>query len=80
MTARPVPYAALAGVLDRLPVLLLETREDRGLSLRAAAQQIGYSRSTLGRIEAGEGFRVDIAAAVLRWLGTPGPPDRQETL
>ena len=78
MTTRSAPYAAVAGLLDRLPVLLLEAREDRGLSLRAAAAQIGYSRSTLGRIEAGEVVRVDIAAAVLRWLGTPGPPDPKE--
>ena len=73
MTARPAPYAALAGLLVDLPTLLREAREDRELSLRSAAEQIGYSRSTLGRIEAGEGFRVDIAVAVLRWLGTPGP-------
>jgi DNA-binding XRE family transcriptional regulator len=75
VTARPASYAALAGVLDRLPDLLREAREDRELSLRSAAEQIGYSRSTLGRIEAGEVCRVDIAVAVLRWLGTPAPSD-----
>ena len=78
MTARPAPYAAVAGLLVDLPTLLREAREDRELSLRSAAEQIGYSRSTLGRIEAGEVVRVDIAAAVLRWLGTPGPQDRKE--
>ena len=77
-SARPAPYAALAGVLVDLPTLLREAREDRELSLRTAAGQIGYSRSTLGRIEAGEVCRVDIAAAVLRWLGTPGPAGRKE--
>ncbi|MEU7831330.1 helix-turn-helix transcriptional regulator [Nonomuraea sp. NPDC049129] len=63
----------MAGLLVDLPTLLREAREDRELSLRSAAEQIGYSRSTLGRIEAGECFRVDIAVAVLRWLGTPAP-------
>ena len=80
MTARRAPYAAVAGLLDRLPELLREAREDRELSLRTAAEQIGYSRSTLGRIEAGECFRVDIAVAVLRWLGTPALSDSKETL
>ena len=72
-SSRPAPYAAVAGLLDRLAELLQEARENRGLSLRSAAEQIGYSRSTLGRIEAGEVCRVDIAVAVLRWLGTPAP-------
>lgn len=79
MTARPAPYAAAAGLLDRLPVLLREAREERGLTQQAAAEQIGTSKGTVGHIEVGGGCRVSSAVLVLRWLGTPGPPDRQET-
>ena len=76
--ARPAPYAAVAGLLDRLPVLLREEREDRGLTQQAAAEQIGTSKGTVNHIEMGRGCRTSSAVLVLRWLGTPGPTDRQE--
>ncbi|MFG1963147.1 helix-turn-helix domain-containing protein [Nonomuraea sp. NPDC049028] len=73
MTARPAPYAALAGLLVDLPRLLRRAREARGLTQRAAAEQIGCSKGTVNHIEMGRGCHVSSVVLVLRWLGTPGP-------
>jgi hypothetical protein len=43
-------------------------REARGLSLRAAAEEIGISFNTLLRIERGNDCRDSNARAVRRWL------------
>ena len=78
MTARPAPYAAVAGLLVDLPTLLRRAREDRSLTQQAAAEQIGTSKGTLSHIEMGRGCRTSSAVLVLRWLGTPGPTNRTE--
>lgn len=62
-------YAELAGVLAALPLLLREARRQRRLSVRAAAEEINCSFSTISRIEAGNDCALSNAAAVLRWLG-----------
>lgn len=65
------PYGELASVLDNLPILVREARRARGLSVRAAATQIGCSFSTVHRFENGDDVNLSNAAAMLRWLGAP---------
>jgi ribosome-binding protein aMBF1 (putative translation factor) len=65
------PYAELAEVIASLPLLLREARRARGLSLRAAARELGLSFSTVDRIERGEDCALSNATTVLRWLGQP---------
>jgi transcriptional regulator with XRE-family HTH domain len=67
------PYSELAEVLTALPLLLREARRARGLSQRAAAEQIGFTFATVSRIEAGRDGMVSNALAVLRWLDTRPP-------
>lgn len=64
------PYAELADVIANLPVLLREARRARGLSLRAAAKELGMSFSTVTRMEEGNDCALANAVAVLRWLDT----------
>lgn len=68
MNGHPTPYAELAEVIDRLPMLLREARRARGLSMRAAAKELGISFSTIPRIEAGQDCALSNAVAVMRWL------------
>lgn len=73
------PYTELAEVIASLPLLLRETRRARGLSQRAAADQLGLSFSTISRIETGGDCVLSHATAVLRWLDVrPPAPDPQE--
>jgi transcriptional regulator with XRE-family HTH domain len=67
-TGTLTPYAELAEVIAALPLLLREARRARGLSLRAAAGEIGMSFSTVTRIEAGADYTLSNATAVLEWL------------
>ncbi len=62
-------YSELAQVVEAIPILLRECRRTRGLSLRAAASQLGASFNTVTRIEAGEDYNSRILPALLRWLG-----------
>ncbi len=71
-TDLPTPYAELAGVIAALPLLLREARRAQGLSMRAAAAQLGMSFSTVDRIERGEDCVLSNAVAVLRWLDQTG--------
>ncbi|MGC5012558.1 helix-turn-helix domain-containing protein [Streptosporangium sp. DT93] len=64
------PYPELADVLASLPLLLREARRARGLSQRAAAQQMGVSPNTVARAEAGEDLVLSNAVTILRWLDT----------
>lgn len=68
----PASYAELAEVLEHLPVIVRHTRRQRGLSLRAAARQIGTAPSTVKRIEDGEDMRLSVFLAVLRWISGTG--------
>jgi transcriptional regulator with XRE-family HTH domain len=57
--------------LGALPRLARNQREARGLSLRAAAEEIGMSFNSLSRFERGELPDVTALLAILRWLGFP---------
>lgn len=63
--------AVASGVLENLPAILAATRHERGLSLRAAATQIGVTDVTVARIEDGERSRTDTAVKVLHWINNP---------
>lgn len=58
----------LIDLLVNLPSLLRETRETRGLSIRAAAREMGISFATVSRIEDGKDHMVSTALVVLRWV------------
>lgn len=62
-------YSEILRVLSRLPQLLKARRQADGLSLRAAAREIGISASTLARAETYAGYldAINIDAA-LHWL------------
>ncbi len=66
----PTPYSELIGVVEALPLLVRETRRRKGLSLRAAAQEIGVSFATVARAENGEDLVLSCAVALLRWVGS----------
>lgn len=61
-------YEELAALLASLPMLLREARRARRLSLRAAAEQIGVSYSTIHRLEYGGDCERMTAVAILGWL------------
>lgn len=71
MSARQSTYAELVDVLDLLPRLLREIRRLRGLSLRAAADEIGVAFNSLSRFERGQDVLLSNAVAVLKWLDQP---------
>jgi uncharacterized protein YerC len=64
-------YGELATILDALPLLLREGRRYRRLSMRAAAEQMGLSFSTLSRVESGSECVLSAAVTILRWLDQP---------
>ena len=64
------PYDELISILDSLPVLVREKRRRLGLSLRAAADEIGMSAPTIQRCEAGQKeVSLTNATILLRWVG-----------
>jgi transcriptional regulator with XRE-family HTH domain len=69
------PYGELAEVLANLPLLVRERRRQQRLSVRAAAEQIGISFSTISRMENGDDMNEASLAAVLRWLAREDTPD-----
>lgn len=70
--SRPTSYGELAHVLRILPTLCFEKRRLRGLTLRAAAAEIGgISFNTLTRFEQGEDVHQSTITAVLAWVGAP---------
>lgn len=63
-------YLNTQAMLEDLPRALRQKRNDEGLSLRAAADQIGISWTTLRSIEESlHHTRVDVIRACLNWLG-----------
>lgn len=79
----PSSYTELVSVLEVLPLLVREKRRRDGLSLRAAARQLGLSASTVNRVEKNEGqgdaeqgVTLSSAITILRWVGGLGgvPP------
>jgi predicted transcriptional regulator len=63
-------YGTTLGILDALPISVRRKRNEEGLSLRAAAEQIGISWTTLRSVEESlHHTRVDVIRAVLEWLG-----------
>lgn len=71
--AAPTSYDEILDVLDRLPLLVRETRRRRGLSLRAAARESGVGFANLSRCENGAGMHMSTVVPLLRWVGTPDP-------
>ncbi|GJF06586.1 helix-turn-helix domain-containing protein [Pseudonocardia sp. D17] len=68
----PTSYDELISVLESLPILVRETRRRRGMSQRAAAEQIGLETwATLSRCENGAGLHMKSIVPLLRWIGTP---------
>lgn len=65
-------YDEMADVLEKLPLIVRETRRARRLILRDAAQQIGCSASTVMRFERGEGGTLDLVIRLLRWVESHG--------
>lgn len=65
---RLTTYSELADVIDNLPLLVREARRARGLSQRAAADQIGVAFSTVSRSEAGFDTRGSNLRRLLLWL------------
>lgn len=62
-------YRVVIDALDWLPDLVREERLRRGLSLRTAAAEIGYTYADLCRFENGaKDVRASTAVAMLRWL------------
>lgn len=68
-----VSYAEIARVVELLPILVREKRRRDGLSLRAAADQIGVVGSTVMRFEYGGGIAWETVPALLRWVGEVTP-------
>jgi transcriptional regulator with XRE-family HTH domain len=62
------PSTQAAAVLAALPLLVREARRAQGLSVRAAAAQVGCSFSTISRFENGQNVTVANAVALVRWL------------
>lgn len=71
-------YVELADILDALPMLLVQERRARDMTIVRAAEDIGVSSATVSRIETGGGFHAESAALVLRWLGTVRPVAAKE--
>jgi transcriptional regulator with XRE-family HTH domain len=70
MTRELAAYRELAAIVDTIPVLMRGARRARGLSLRAAAKELGMANSTLYRIEQGEDYSSRSLPSMLRWLGS----------
>ena len=66
---RLISYAELADLVENLPLIVLENRRRRQISLREAARELGVSFSTISRVERGEDFNTRILSDLLRWLG-----------
>lgn len=66
---RLISYAELADLVENLPLIVLENRRRRQISLREAARELGVSFSTISRVERGEDFNTRILPDLLRWLG-----------
>ena len=63
-------YTNMARILRDLHRVVFRTRQDRHLSRRVAAAQIGVSVTTLTRLELGYGgVTAESAAGILEWLG-----------
>jgi len=58
--------------LDQLPAMLKAERDRRGLSQRAAADQIGIGFSTVARVESGKWPHAPGFLAIIAWLDVPG--------
>jgi DNA-binding transcriptional regulator YiaG len=77
---RPPTYAEIAKALDVLPVTVAERRRSLGLSVRAAAREIGIARNTLTRFEDGEDVSIKFQTPILVWLSNGDRPARRPRL
>lgn len=71
MSDRLTTYGEMLDVLEHLPLILRETRRQRGVSLRACARQAGTGFTTVSRVESGEDCNLSSAMALLRWIADP---------
>ena len=55
-------------MFNLLQVLLQETINKRGLSIRKASRQIGMAHTTINRILGGESADIDTLVAICKWL------------
>lgn len=73
----PTGYGELADVLESLPLILREMRRARGLSLRAAATEMGMSFSTVTRFEHGDdGATMTTVLGIMRWIDQTNEADQ----
>lgn len=63
------PYTDAADLIGRLPNLCQTVREERGLTVKQAAAQIGIGDTTLASFEAGSNCTKSTLLAVIGWLG-----------
>lgn len=63
------PHIKAAAVIQALPLTVTAVREQRGLSIRAAAREIGIGYTTLIAAEQGEHIRSDTVVKILNWIG-----------
>lgn len=69
MTARLRTYGEMAEILDDIPTIVKAHRRERGLSLRAASEEIGIAFGTLQKIERGNiSFGIGSLKLILEWL------------
>jgi len=69
VSEKPSPYADIIGVLTLLPALVREKRRREGLSVRAAAKQVGIPYQNLSRYErGGDAVLGTTVLPLLKWV------------
>ena len=81
MTGRKPPtYREISQAVESLPIAVTERRRALGMSIRAAAKEIGIARNTLTRFEEGEDVSIKFQIPILRWLSDGEKPARRPRL
>lgn len=65
---KPPSYDEVARLLEALPVVVFERRRALGLSIRAASKEMGFSYTTLARLEEGVDVHGRHLILALKWL------------
>jgi ribosome-binding protein aMBF1 (putative translation factor) len=76
----PPTYEEVADVLGVLPLAVMKKRGERGISVRAAAKEMGVARNTLTRFEDGEEVSIRFLPPILVWLSNGDRPARRPRL
>jgi transcriptional regulator with XRE-family HTH domain len=77
---RPPTYLEISKAVESLPIAVAERRRALGMSVRAAAKEIGIARNTLTRFEDGEDVSIKFQIPILRWLSDGDRPTRKPRL